>query len=140
MRIRPTVQITFGLVMLTSAILLVVDLLFGVFPDPDLQVIQMRKAFAESAAAQVGVFLERGDQKTLALALERMREHDPSIRSIAVRRVDRTLLAQAGDHKKAWSELNGDRSTPTELLVPLSSGSARWGSFEITYLPDQRSA
>jgi diguanylate cyclase (GGDEF)-like protein len=140
MRIRPAVQITFGLVMLTSAILLVVDLLFGVFPDPDVQVMQLRKAFAESAATQAAVFLERGDHKTLALALERMREHDPSIRSLAVRRADRALLAQAGDHKQAWGEPDGDRSTPTELLVPLSTGSERWGSFEMVYFPDQRSA
>jgi diguanylate cyclase (GGDEF)-like protein/PAS domain S-box-containing protein len=33
-----------------------------------------------------------------------------------------------------------DRSTPTELLVPLSTSSGRWGSFEMVYLPDQRSA
>ncbi len=127
MRIRPTVQITFGLVMLTSAILLVVDLLFGVFPDPNVQLMQLRKAFAESAATQVAVFLERGDQKTLALALERMREYDPSIRSLAVRRADRTLVAQAGDHKKAWTDPEDGHSTPTELLVPLSSNSAALG-------------
>ena len=139
MRIRPTVQITFGLVMLTSAILLVTDLLFGVFPDPNVQLMQQRKAFAESAATQVAVFLERGDQKTLALALERMREYDPNIRSLAVRKADRTLVAQAGDHKKAWTDPQEGRSTPTELLVPLSSNSARWGNFEMVYLPDQRS-
>ncbi|HTS54862.1 MAG TPA: diguanylate cyclase [Burkholderiales bacterium] len=140
MRIRPTVQIALGLVVLTSTILLVVDLLFGVFPDPDAQVLQVRKAFAESAATQVGVLLERGDHKTLAAALERMREFDPSIQSLAVRRADRTLLVQAGDHKKAWGEPNGDRSTPTELLVPLTSGGERWGSFEVVYSPDPRSA
>ena len=140
MRIRPTVQITFGLVVLTSTILLVVDLLFGVFPDPDAQIMDQRKAFAESAATQVALLVERADHQTLALALERMREHDPSIRSLAVRRADRTVLAQAGDHGKAWSNPDAERSTPSELLVALSSGSQRWGSFEIVYSPDQRSA
>jgi len=139
MRIRPTVQITFGLVMLTSAILLVVDLIFGVFADPNVQLMQQRKAFAESAATQVAVFLERGDNKTLALALERMREYDPAIRSLAVRRTDRTLVAQAGDHKKAWTDPQDGHSTLTELLVPLSSSNERWGSFEMVYAPDQRS-
>jgi len=140
MRIRPTVQITFGLVVLTSTILLVVDLLFGVFPDPDVQTMDQRKAFAESAATQVALLLERGDHKTLALALERMREHDPNIRSLAVRKADRTLLTQAGDHAKGWSNPDAERSTPTELLVALSSGNQRWGSFEIVYAPDQRGA
>jgi diguanylate cyclase (GGDEF)-like protein/PAS domain S-box-containing protein len=86
----------------------------------------------------VAVFLERGDHKTLALALERMREYDPSIRSLAVRRADRTLVAQTGDHKKAWTDPQDGHSTPTELLVPLSSNSERWGSFEMVYFPDQR--
>jgi len=140
MRIRPTVQITFGLVMLTSAILLVTDLVFGVFPDPNVQLMQQRKAFAESGATQVALFLERGDHKTLGLALERMREYDPSIRSLGVRRADRTLVAQAGDHKKAWTDPQEGRSAPTELLVPLSSNNERWGSFEMVYVPDQRSA
>ena len=140
MRIRPTVQITFGLVVLTSTILLVVDLLFGVFPDPDAQVMDQRKAFAESAATQVALLVERADHKTLALALERMREHDPNIRSLAVRKADRTVLTQAGDHGNAWSNPDAEHSTPTELLVALSSGSQRWGSFEIVYSPDQRSA
>lgn len=139
MRIPPTVQITFGLVVLTSTIVLIVDLLFGVFPDPDEQLMRPRRAFAESAAAQAAVLVERGDPKTLALALERMREYDPGIRSAAVRRADGTLLAQAGNHKSAWSGTNGDLSTPTELLVPLSAGRERWGSLEVTYLPDQRS-
>ena len=88
MRIPPTVQITFGLVVLTSTIVLVVDLLFGVFPDPDEQLMRPRRAFAESAAAQAAVLLERGDSKTLAAALERMREYDPGIRSAAVRRAE----------------------------------------------------
>jgi len=140
MRVRPTVQITFGLVVLTSTILLLMDLLFGVFPDPDVQTMDQRKAFAESAAIQVALLVERGDYKTLALALERMREHDPSIRSLAVRKADRTVLAQAGDHDKAWSNPDAEQSTPTELLVTLSTSNRRWGNFEIVYAADERSA
>jgi diguanylate cyclase (GGDEF)-like protein len=139
MRIRPTVQMSLGIALLTGAVLLVVDLLFGVFTDPDVQLMQVRKALAESTATQAAVLLERGDHKALALTLERIREQDPSIRSVAVRRADRVLL-QSGNHKEAWSELDGDRSTLTQLLVPLGVGSERWGSFEIAYVPDQRSA
>lgn len=140
MRIRPTIQISLGLVMLTSAIVLVIDLLFGVFPDPDFQLMQQRRAFAESGAAQAAVLLERGENRTLQTALERMREYDPNIRSLGVRRSDQTLVAQAGDHKKAWIAPQGDRSTLSELIVPLSSERQRWGSFEMTYVPDQRNA
>ena len=140
MRIRPTIQITLALVLLTSVVLLTVDLVFGVFPEPDQHLAQQRKAFAESLATQVTVLLQRGDHQGLALTLERLRTQDPGIRSLAVRRSDDTLLVQVGDHKAAWRGLQGERSTLTHLLVPLSVGSARWGSFELTYVPDQRSA
>jgi diguanylate cyclase (GGDEF)-like protein len=140
MRIRPTVQMALGLALLTSAVLLVVDLLFGVFTDPEVQLMHLRKALAESMATQVAVLLERGDHKTLGVALVRMRDQDPNIRSLGVRRADRTLLAQSGKHRQTWGELEGDRSTLTQLLVPLSVGSERWGSFEVAYFPDDRSA
>jgi diguanylate cyclase (GGDEF)-like protein len=140
MRIRPTVQMSLGMALLTAAVLLVVDLLFGVFTDPDVQLMRVRKALAESTATQVAVLLERGDHKALALTLERIREQDPSIRSLAVRRADRALLIQSGNHEEAWTELDEDRSTLTQLLVPLGIGSDRWGSFEVAYFPDRHSA
>ncbi len=140
MRIRPTVQMSLGLALLTSAVLLVVDLLFDVFTDPDVQLMRLRKALAESTATQVAVLLERGDYKTLGLTLARIREQDPSIRSVAVRRADATLVMQSGKHKQTWKELEGDHSTLTQLLVPLGVGSERWGSFEVAYHPDERSA
>ena len=140
MRIRPTVQMSLGLALLTSAVLLVVDLMFGVFTDPDVQLMRLRKALAESTATQVAVLLERGDQKTLGLTLARIRGQDPGIRSLAVRRADRTLLTQSGNHAQAWKELEGGRSTLTQLLVPLGVGSERWGSFEVAYFPDERGA
>jgi diguanylate cyclase (GGDEF)-like protein/PAS domain S-box-containing protein len=140
MRIRPTVQMSLGLALLTSAVLLVVDLLFGVFTDPDVELMRLRKALAESAATQAAVLLERGDHKTLGITLARIRDQDPSIRSLAVRRADHTLLAQSGNHRQTWTGLEGDRSTLTQLLVPLGVGRERWGSFEVAYFPDDRSA
>ncbi len=140
MRIRPTVQMSLGLALLTSAVLLVVDLLFGVFTDPDVQLMRMRKALAESTATQAAVLLQRGDDKTLGVALSRIRDQDPSIRSLAVRRTNGSLIVQSGNHRQVWSGLEEDRSTLTQLLVPLNVGNERWGSFEVTYYPDERSA
>ena len=129
MRIRPTVQMSFGLALLTSAVLLVVDLLFGVFTDPDVQLMRLRKALAESMATQVAVLLERGDHKTLGLTLVRMREQDPSIRSLAVRRADRTLLTQSGNHKRAWSELDGGSFDAHPVARPAGCGQRALGQF-----------
>lgn len=137
-RIRPSVQIAAGLVLLTSAVLLLVNLLFGVFPDPDAQLVRARNAQAESLATQISVLLQRGDENGLALALARARARDSSIRSLAVRRGAHALLGRSGDHERAWSEPRHGRSALTHLLVPLSQGGERWGSFEMTFFPDDR--
>lgn len=139
MRIRPTLQITIGLVVLTSAILLIIDLLFGVFADPEGEVMRVRKASAETMATQVAVLIESGQLKALSRMLDRIRKQNPAIRSLAVRRTEGRLLAQSGDHAAAWQATNGDTSTLAQLLVPLSTDSGRWGSFEVAYFPDGRS-
>jgi diguanylate cyclase (GGDEF)-like protein len=139
-RIPPSVQITAGLVLITSAILLIVNLLFGVFPDPDTQLMRARNAQAESLATQLSVLLQRGDDNGLALALARARARDSSIRSLAVRRGAQGLLGRSGDHERAWSEPRHERSPLTHLLVPLSQGGERWGSFEMTFFADERGA
>jgi diguanylate cyclase (GGDEF)-like protein len=136
-RIRPSAQITLGLVLLTTAVLLLVDLLFNVFPDPDAQVMRVRGAHAESLATQVSVLLQRGDEHSLSLALARVRARDSSIRSLAVRRVGHGLLARSGDHEGAWAEPRHARSALTHLLVPLTQSGTRWGSFEMTFFPDE---
>jgi diguanylate cyclase (GGDEF)-like protein len=137
-RIPPTLQITLALVFLTCAILVTANLLFGVFPDPDAQTARMRKAFGESLAVQAAALLRTGDRKALELTLASIHEHEPGIRSLAVRRADRSLVVQSGDHQQAWMERDSASSTATHLEVPLLKGSERWGSFEMTYFQDER--
>ena len=108
MRIRPTVQMSLGLALLTGAVLLVVDLLFGVFTDPDVQLMRQRKALAESIATQVAVLLERGDQQ--ARWGSRWRASAIRIRTSvhwACAGPNGTLVAQAGNHRQTWGELEG---------------------------------
>lgn len=138
MRLRPTAQITIGLVVLTSAVLLIIDMLFGVFAAPDDEMMRLRKGAAETMAIEVAVLLEEGDRRALVRTLDRVRQSDPTIRSLAVRRSDGSLVASSGDHAAAWRRTSGEESTPVQLFVPLSSDSGRWGSFELTYLPDGR--
>jgi diguanylate cyclase (GGDEF)-like protein/PAS domain S-box-containing protein len=135
---RPVVQIALALVLITSLMLLAVDFLFGVFPDPDAQEMRLRTTYAESLASQAAALLQRGDTRLLALTLDRGRKDDKRIRSIAVRTAQGTILAQSGEHEEVWDEAKGEVSTLTQLYVPLSMGQDRWGSVEIAYRPDRR--
>jgi len=136
-RIRPTLQITLALVFLSCAILIVVNLLFDVFSDPDAQIIRVRNAVAESLATQAAVLLQRGDIKELELTFSAIRKQNPSIRSVAVRRGDKTIVVQSGDHVRVWKEHDGEASAATRVYVPLLNGGERWGSFEMSYVPDE---
>jgi diguanylate cyclase (GGDEF)-like protein/PAS domain S-box-containing protein len=136
---RPTVQIALALVLLTSLLLLAVDFLFGVFPDPDAQELRLRTTYAESLAAQAAALLQRGDSRALALTLDRARLEDKRIRSAAVRTEKGEILVHSGEHDQIWDEAKGEVSTLTQLFVPLSMGEDRWGSVEIAYRADRRS-
>ncbi|MFN0315736.1 MAG: diguanylate cyclase, partial [Burkholderiales bacterium] len=89
--------------------------------------------FAQSLAVQSAVLLQKRDLKTLQLAFDTARKHDPSIRSIAVRKADWSLPVKSGDHAKTWTEPEGGNSTPTDILIPLMQDKKRWGRFEIAY-------
>jgi diguanylate cyclase (GGDEF)-like protein/PAS domain S-box-containing protein len=139
MSMRPTTQIVLALVLITCVTLFVVDLLLGVFPDPEMQEMRARTAYAGSAAAQAAVLVQRGDDKLLAFTLDRLRKEDKRILSVAVRQADGTFLARSGEHEEVWDEAKGEVSSLTQLFVPLSLGDDRWGSVELAYRPERRS-
>ena len=138
-RITPTLQIAFALVFITCAMLVLIDSLFQVFPDPDAQAMRVRTALAHTVAAQAATLAQQRDVRTLEQMLAAVRKQNMSVRSLAVRRADETVVAQAGDHAKAWAEAVGEESTLTNVIVPLSSGSDHWGRVEVAFVPDARS-
>ncbi len=138
-RIAPTLQIAFALVFITCAMLVLIDSLFQVFPDPDAQTMRVRTALAQTVAVQAATLAQRRDPRTLEQMLAAVREQNASVRSLAVRRADETLIAEAGDHAKVWAEAAGEEAAFAHVVVPLSSGSDRWGHVEIAFVPDARS-
>jgi diguanylate cyclase (GGDEF)-like protein len=137
-RIPPVLQIALALAFLTCAILIIANLLFGVFTGRDVTIDAQRKAFGESLAAQAAALLKSGERRALETALDSIRERDTTIRSLAVRRADRSIVVQAGDHARAWAAREPASATATHVEVPLLKGADRWGSFEMTYAPDRR--
>jgi len=131
--ISPITQITLALLVISCSILFIAQMTSQVFVDPDTQIAQLRQAFAQRLAVQSAALLQNEDPKTLQMVFEAARKSDPAIRSIAVRKADGSVQVQAGNHEAAWVEPQGDHSTLTEILVPLSQEKKRWGRFEITY-------
>ena len=138
MRIWPTLKIAIALVFVTCAMLVLIDSIFQVFPDPDAQVMRLRTALAQSVAVQLTVLAQKRDQQTLEEMLQAIREQTPDLRSLAVRRTDNSVVEQTADHDERWNAATGAESTLTQITVPVTIGSEHWGRLEMAFAPDQR--
>ena len=95
----PLVRISFGLAMMTVAILLVTDLL-GLAPDTKNAELQSRKVIAESLAVQLSTQIMDRDLIGAEEVLRSVVERNDSILSSAVRMGTGKLVAEYGDHDK----------------------------------------
>jgi PAS domain S-box-containing protein len=123
-----------GLAFLVASILLAAAF-FGLLPDRGAALREGRTALAELAAATsaAAVNPERVPrvQATLAFMLERNKD----LVSAAVRRKDGAIVVSAGDHLAHWQPLPDDRSTDTQIQVPISANRERWGQLELKFRP-----
>ncbi len=103
----------------------------GLLPDPDRLRAESRAALAEVLVAGAMSSLGAGDHVAVEELLRFAIEREPAIRSAAVRRSDGEVLASAGPHPRAWASDGAQRSTTTEITVPLYAEGARWGRLEV---------
>lgn len=134
-RLSPIARITLGLVSLTAFLLLAVDLLFAVFPDHVDIARQERQKVSENLAVQLTALIQADDVKILRQTLQAVMGRDGDILSLAIRRFDGAIIAQAGDHLQHWIAPMDGRSTLTHVLVPVHTGRQLWGNVEISFRP-----
>lgn len=131
----PAVRVSLGLSSLIVAFLLVMDLTFGLFPDQTRLLRQLRERISENLAVQTAVLMESGDNKALATTFQQALDRDPQILSLAVRRDDGQITAQAGEHPHHWAGPGAGQSTIDSVRVPLLMGKQHWGDIEIRFQP-----
>ena len=127
-------RITFGLVCLLASLLLLAIIL-GLVPDGDRAVLDGRQALCEAIAVNSSVLVTQQDLKRLAAVLEVTVRRNPQILSAGVRRADGKLLVEVANHESSWQPLPGDRSTETQVQVPIRAGKEKWGNVEIRFCP-----
>ena len=136
--ISPLTQMTLALVALCGMLVLLADLLFGVFPDRAEQQLKLRKQTGEALAVQVATLLGQGDVRTLQKTMDEVVRRTPGMRSMGLRREGGELLLAAGEHQAAWTPNAGGASTEDRIEVPMQADGKRWGSFEIAFRPAQQ--
>lgn len=137
-RASPLLQMSLALVALCGTLLLLADVFFGLFPDRAAQTMAIRKGIAESIAVQVATLLESDEKRTLERTFRTILSRTDDLQSLAVRRSDGSLVAEAGEHARHWRPVDDpERSSLQHLLVPLRAGTEPWGSFEMSFAPDR---
>jgi PAS domain S-box-containing protein len=121
-----------GLTMLTVSMLLIADIL-GLIPSTRHAELQSRKAVAESLAIQLSAEVMLKRTQNIDQILKSMVERNETISSVAVRETNNTLLASIGNHTQHWTLDPEDKSTATQVQVPLFNGQLRWGNVEIVF-------
>jgi hypothetical protein len=131
----PVARLSFGLVSLIVSLVLAFDLFFGVLPTRFETRREVRNALASSMGVQVATLLERDDRAAVESAFAKTLEREREIVSLALRRADGELVAQAGGHERHWSAPPAGKSTINHVRLPLYAGTAAWGDLELSFAP-----
>jgi diguanylate cyclase (GGDEF)-like protein len=131
--VSPALRLAWGLTSLVVTALLVSDLAFGLLPDQTGLVRQLRARISENLAIQTAALMEAGDIRTLDLVYREQLAREPSMLSVAVRRQDGHVVAQAGDHASAWVAPLKGKSSLDHIQVPLVMNKQQWGAVELSF-------
>ena len=131
---KPTIWLSVGLVSLTLAIALSAYIL-GLMPDGHQAELESRAKVAESLAVQLAGAANRNDNTTLEETLNSVVTRNDDVYSSAFRRADGSIVLSAGDHEKFWKKLEGGKSTPTHVSVPLFGEGGLQGTIELSFGP-----
>jgi len=116
----PLFRISFSMVMLVISLLLASQFL-KLFPDSNDARLAERKFVVETLAVQISELLRNTVQR------------NSIVKSVAVRKADGNLLGAYGSHDSNWTLKKGDRSTQTQVQVPLFDGADHIASVEIRF-------
>lgn len=134
-RLGPATRISLGLSSLMVTCLLILDFTFGVMPDQNALMRQLRERISENLAAHAVSVMESGDNGRLVKTLRQALAREPQLLSAAVRKADGQIIAQAGEHGRHWVRLEDGRSDTDHVRVPLLINSRPWGDVELSFQP-----
>jgi PAS domain S-box-containing protein len=126
--------IAIGLVSLLVSTLLGA-LYFGFIPDKAAMQRQARASIAEMSALTIIPAVATGNTEDLQATLQFIAGRQVDLRSMAVRQLDGSIVAQINSHASMWQPGQLDHSTDSQLVVPLTTEGTRWGQIELLFEP-----
>ena len=133
-------RVSFALIMAIVSIILLSDL-FGIIPDRSTAVIDGRKKIAETLAIQYSMAARRNDYDAIESSMKILVERNDEVLSAALRDANGAFVAVVGDHADYWDVAVGEKSTPTQIQVPIYTNAKlkqKWGGVELRFTPTSR--
>ncbi|HVK54204.1 MAG TPA: diguanylate cyclase [Burkholderiales bacterium] len=127
----PVLRLSVGLISLVIALVLTFDSVFDILPNQRKQLIQVRQQVSRAIGNQIIAFLVSGETARLPSVLDRMAEHDPDIRSVAIRRTDGYVVAASREHERYW--VASEVGSLSYVAMPLFVNKSRWGEVELAF-------
>lgn len=135
-RLPTSVKMTICVVSLVGSELMVARAL-GLIDSYHDVVMDSRAKLCESVAVGMTLHAMNGDDQTMARHAVAVAARNDNIRSIGVRSVDGHLRAAVGDHDTTWTSPSDGKSNATQMIVPITSNSGRWGAVEVQFESDE---
>ncbi len=133
-RLSATVRIVLSLVSLSTSLVLVAAVI-GLIPDGTSPATQERMRLCEAMAIHFSTMAKYADVDTMTACYETVVSRNPEILSLGIRTADSDLLLKVGDHEATWNLKAGEKSTETQMVLPIYAGSKNWGTLEVHFHP-----
>ena len=108
----------------------------GLFPNTSKARLAERKFIVETLAVHVAIEMDKSSatgSEEISELLRTTVQRNKIVKSVAVRRADGSFIDVYGSHNDNWTLKQGDRSTHTEVQVPLFEGKSQIASVEIRF-------
>lgn len=129
-RLSPAVRIGMGLASLVVALLLVIDIVFGVFPNPAAALAEQRARLAEQIAMQTAIMLETGQESSLPRTVALVMAREEQLARIRIERADGTSVI---DRRSSGLSPGEAIAIDRAYVMPLVARDSQWGRVAIWY-------
>jgi diguanylate cyclase (GGDEF)-like protein/PAS domain S-box-containing protein len=133
-RLSPVIRISVGLVLVTSSVLVLLDIL-GLTPIPKDTELQARIRLCETLAAQAVAAAEHNDLGSIRSTLQVTVRRNDEVLSAGLRNTEGRLLVATPEHRSLWTPEEDARAPTTHVHMPLFKRGRHWGDIELRFTP-----
>ena len=134
-KINPAVRLSFGLVLFTLSVLLIIDM-FGIIPKRSDMVLDTRKRVSESFAVQLSVAATAKNQQLVDATLESFVKRNSDVVAAAMLKHTGEVVSKYGEFtNETYQNAKEDLSLEDLVFIPIYAGAERWGTVNVEFEP-----